>query len=276
MKVIVFSKAFREKSLDELIEMAHANGLEGYDLCVRPGYPINPDNGGTELAAAVKRMGKAGLAIPMVTGNFDLLAPDHPTARPMLAAMDKAGVRLLKLGYFSFDPLKQDYWGEVDRIRGLFDGWQKLSREYNVKVCYHTHSRRCMGLNCAAMMHLVNGFDPRHIGAYIDPAHMVIEGEEFAVGVAMVRKYLSIIGLKDALVTRGEVNGHGGESEQFVPAGKGMVNWSAVFDELARVKYDGPVSVHCEYTDLAEPFEEVSKHDIAFFKAQRDRVKKVG
>ena len=272
MKVIVFSKAFREKSLDELIELAHANGLEGYDLCVRPGYPINPDNAGTELAAAVKRMGKAGLAIPMVTGNFDLLAPDHPTARPILAAMDKAGVRLLKLGYFSFDPLKQDYWAEVDRIRKLLDGWAKLSREYRVKICYHTHSRRCMGLNCAAMMHLLGGFDPQHIGAYIDPAHMVIEGEEFAVGVAMVRKHLSIIGLKDALVRRTEVNGHGAVAEQFVLAGKGMVNWTAVFDELVRVQYDGPVSVHCEYTEIAEPFEDAFRHDVAFFRAQRDRV----
>ncbi|HUU96976.1 MAG TPA: TIM barrel protein, partial [Phycisphaerae bacterium] len=184
MKIIVFSKAFREKTVDELIRLAQSYGLEGFDLCVRPGYPVSPDNAASALPDAVKRLNAAGLAVPMVTGNFDLLEPNHPTAKPILAAMDAAGVRLLKLGYFGFDPRKQDYWQEVDRIRRLLDGWQKLSREHNVKVCSHTHSRRCMGLNCGLLMHLLSGFDPQCIGAYIDPAHMVVEGEEFPVGVA--------------------------------------------------------------------------------------------
>ncbi|HUW30706.1 MAG TPA: sugar phosphate isomerase/epimerase family protein [Planctomycetota bacterium] len=272
MKIIMFSKAFREKTVDELIRLAQSYGMEGFDLCVRPEYPINPDNAASALPDAVKRLNAAELAVPMVTGNFDLLEPSHPTARPILAAMDRAGVRLLKLGYFQFDPRKQDYWQEVDRIRRLLDGWQKLSREHNVKVCYHTHSRRCMGLNCGLLMHLLGGFDPQCIGAYIDPAHMVVEGEEFPVGVAIVLQYLSIIGLKDVLLRRVEVNGHGSVAEQWVPAGEGMVDWTGVFDELARVGFDGPLSVHCEYSDLAEPLESVARRDVAFFKAHRDRV----
>jgi len=272
MKIIVFSKAFREKTVGELIGLAQSYGMEGFDLCVRPGYPINPDNAASALPDAVKGLNAAGLAVPMVTGNFDLLEPGHPTARPILAAMDRAGVRLLKLGYFAFDPRKQGYWQEVDRIRRLLEGWQKLSREHNVRICYHTHSRRCMGLNCGLLMHLLSGFDPQCIGAYIDPAHMVVEGEEFPVGVAIVLQYLSIIGLKDVLLRRVEVNGHGSVAEQWVPAGEGMVDWTGVFDELARVGFDGPLSVHCEYSDLAEPLESVARRDVAFFKAQRDRV----
>lgn len=52
----------------------------------------------------------------MLTGDSKLLFPDD-TAKLILAAMDKADVRLIKLGYFMFDPLKQNYWQEVDRIR---------------------------------------------------------------------------------------------------------------------------------------------------------------
>jgi sugar phosphate isomerase/epimerase len=229
MKLILFSKFFKDKSIEELINLAHDFNFDGYDLCVRPDYPVNPDNASEKLPETVKLLNTEGLSIPMVTGNFDLLYPDHPTAEPILAAMDKADVRLLKLGYYFFDPEKQDYWPEVDKIRKGFEGWQTLGRKYSVKICYHTHSNRCMGLNCASLAHLVNGFDPRYIGAYLDPGHMVIEGEEFSVGVAMVKKYLSITAVKDVMLTRKDAGSHGRVVAKFVPAGEGMVDWTAVF-----------------------------------------------
>lgn len=267
MKLVVFSKMFKERSIEDLIALAHQVGFDGYDLCVRPGYAVNPDNASEELPRAVRQMEQAGLSIPMVTGNFDLLLPDHPTAEPILAAMDKAGVRLLKLGYFHFDPNTQDYWQEVGRIRTAFEGWQTLARRYNVKVCYHTHSHRCMGLNAAALAHLIQGFDPNLIGAYLDPGHMRAEGEEFPVGVAMVRSYLSIIGLKDFMLTRVESNGHGKAVAKVVPAGEGMVDWTAVFDTLRQIGFSGPLSVHCEY-EVASPQQFLEKlgEEVHFFK----------
>lgn len=271
MKLIVFSKFFKEKTIDELIALAQQYGFEGYDLCVRPGYPINPDNAAEKLVDAVKQMGAAGLSIPMITGNFDLLTPDHPTAEPILAAMDKADVRLIKLGYFSFDPHKQDYWHEVGLIRKAFEGWQRLGQKYNVKICYHTHSHRCMGLNCASLAHLIIGMDPKHIGAYIDPGHMTVEGEEFPVGVSMIRQYLSIVALKDVLLSREDGHGHGRAAAKWVPAGEGMVNWSGVFAELRRVHYSGPLSIHCEYEVPPDQFLDAFGREVQFFKQLRDQ-----
>jgi hypothetical protein len=46
---------------------------------------------------------------------------------------------LVKLGYYLVDP-KVEYWAQIDRTRGLLDGWAKLARRYNVRVLYHTHS----------------------------------------------------------------------------------------------------------------------------------------
>lgn len=105
----------------------------------------------------------------------------------------------------------------------------------------------CLGLNCAALMHLIDGFDPRHIGAYIDPAHMLLNGEPFAFGVGMVRDYLAIVALKDVLVSREPSGDEGKRRAQWVPAGEGCVAWSEVFAELARVGFDGPLSIHAEY-----------------------------
>ena len=89
-KIIVFSKLLRQKSIDELVEMALQVGFDGYDLCIRPGHPVNPENVDRTLVEAARTMRRAGLDIGMVTANFDLLTPDHPTAEPILAAMDAA------------------------------------------------------------------------------------------------------------------------------------------------------------------------------------------
>ena len=44
MRFIMFTKMLQKKSIDELIALAKAWGLDGYDLCVRPEYPVYPDN----------------------------------------------------------------------------------------------------------------------------------------------------------------------------------------------------------------------------------------
>ena len=268
MKLIVFSKLFKDRGVAELIALAHEHDFEGYDLAVRPGYPVNPDNAHEELVATVQAMKQEGLSIPMVTGNFDLLMPDHPTAEPILAAMDLADVRLIKLGYYKFEPTTENYWQRVDEIRKGLEGWQELGRKYGVKICYHTHAGSLLGLNCAALMHLINGFDPQYIGAYIDPAHMAIDGEPVQVGLAMVKNYLSIVSLKDVMLSREEKDGHGTKRVKWVPAGLGLVDWTNVFSELRRVCFDGPASIHCEFQVPEDEFGDTFAREVPFFKQQ--------
>jgi len=266
MKLILFSKMLKDKTPAELVALAQEWGLDGYDLCVRPGYAVSPDNAATELPRVVARFREAGLDIPMVTGNFDLLEPEHPTAEPILKAMDKADVRLLKLGYFRYDPLKHDYMAEVERIRGAFARWERLARRYGVRICYHTHSDKCMGLNAASLAHLLAGFDPALIGAYLDPAHLAIEGEDFATAVGIVRPWLSLVAVKDVLLTRVVKNGHGSLRRDWVLAGEGVVDWTAVFECLCREGYAGPVSVHCEFHVAADQFPAAAQREVAFFR----------
>jgi sugar phosphate isomerase/epimerase len=266
MKLIVFSKMLKEQSVTELIQTAHDLGIDGYDLCIRPGYAINPDNISNELVRTANNFHNEGLSIPMVTGNFDLLTPDHPTAELLLSQMDQANIRLIKLGYYKFDPATQNYMSEVDRIKRIFSSWERLGEKYQVKVCYHVHSDRCMGLNCAALAHLIGECDPRYIGGYIDPGHMVIEGEEFAVGAAMVEKHLSIVGLKDVMLTRQWKQNHGSVRAEFVPAGEGMVDWTEVFRVLQSSSFDGPLSIHCEHEEDPAKMVDALRKEVAFFR----------
>jgi sugar phosphate isomerase/epimerase len=266
MKLIMFSKMLKEKSPAELVALAKEWGLDGYDLCVRPGYAVNPDNAAAELPRVAALFRGAGLDIPMVTGNFDLLEPEHPTAEPILKAMGKAEVRLLKLGYFRYDPLQHDYMAEIERIRTIFGRWERLARRHGVRICYHTHSDKCMGLNGAGLAHLLAGFDPTLIGAYVDPAHLAIEGEDVATALGMIRPWLSLVAVKDVLLTRIEKNGHGALKRDWVLAGEGVVDWTGVFACLQRENYGGPVSVHCEFHVPADQFLAATQREIAFFR----------
>jgi sugar phosphate isomerase/epimerase len=265
MRSIMFSKMLKDKTPQQLADLAEEWGLGGYDLCVRPDYAVNPDNASEVLPGVVSDFRARGLDIPMVTGNFDLLEPDHPTAVPLLQAMDKADVRLLKLGYFKFNPGEHDYLAEIRRIREVFERWCPLAEKYGVKICYHTHSNKCMGLNGAALVHLLDGFDPALIGAYMDPAHLLIEGEDFATAIAMIRPWLSLIAVKDVALTRVVKNGHGAMQREWVVAGQGGVDWTDVFQVLNKVGYDGPVSIHCEFKVSEEEFIPSVMREIAFF-----------
>lgn len=272
MKLVTFSKLFKDKTIDELVVWALENRLDGYDLCVREGFPVNPGNVTEALPAAAQTMRDAGLDIPMITGEGGLLEVSDPTAEPIVAAMAEAGVPRLKLGYFRFNPMEMDYWAEVDKARVALEGWQDLAAKYGVTVMYHTHSNRCLGLNCSSLMHLLRGFDPACIGAYIDTGHMVAEGEEFAVGLAMVREHLAAVALKDSIAWRKGENGHGMPERYWGPAGSGLVNWTQVFSELSRIGFDGPLSVHCEFKVEDAKFEQTARQEYAFFRSRLDAV----
>lgn len=266
MKLIVFSKMFKEKSIKELIQIALENQFDGYDLCVRDEYQVNPDNAGSELGKVVEMMRKENLDIPMITSPGDLLFPDKDYVKPLLKAMADNDVKFIKLGYFRIDPETQDYWKEVEKTRQAFSQWEKLAKEYQVKICYHTHSNRCLGLNCAAMLHMIDGFDPECIGAYVDAGHLSKEGAEFAFELAMIKKYLSIIAVKDMSFTREEINGHGKKVFRCVRAGLGIVDWTAVANDLKRIGFNGPVSIHCEFQDAKDDFMAAFKREVKFFR----------
>ncbi len=278
LPVISFNKHFQALTVEQLIEQAHQLGFEGYDLCCRAGYVVNPDNVRAALPKAVDQLQRAGLVVPMLTAAGDLVEPTQPTARPILAAMQEAGIGLLKPGYYTIDNAKDDYWEKVDYVRRQFDGWAKLGEKHGVKICYHTHSHpSLMGLNAAAVMHLVQGFDPRWIGVYLDPGHLIIDGEHPDIAINMVKRYLAVIGLKDM---RKEQNPIGPGYRMIITrAGLGFVDWENFFVNLRRVNFTGPLSIHGEH-DRNYPQNEQGKaeyvaslaHEAALFKRLRDRI----
>jgi sugar phosphate isomerase/epimerase len=271
MKLILFSKMLKDRSIDELGDLAVALGIDGYDLAVRPGHPVNPDNVSQALPRATATLRERGLDIPLITANTDLVDPAAAGVDTLLAAMAEAGVPRVKLGYYKID-LAADYWACVDTCREQLAAWGDKATSHGVQVVYHTHSNRCMGLNAGMLAHLLRGLDPRGVGAYLDTGHLTGEGEEFAVALTMQQEHLSAVSLKDFLLTRQEHNGHGRKQRHVVEAGQGMTDFTAAFECLQAMGYTGPASIHCEF-EVDEPgFAAAVEREAAFFVALRHRV----
>ena len=246
MKLVLNSKFFNLLSPPELGAKALALGYDGIDVCVRPGHPIHPDNVETALPDAVRIWGEMGLVCPMATAPTEFTDPTASGVESMYAGCAEAGVPRLKLGFWRFHD-GDDYWGLVDAARGGLAKFLKYGERYKVQTCYQVHSGQNLGSNCAGLMHLFKDFDPRLVGAYPDLGHMALDGEDYSMGLTMVRDYLSIVGIKDA-VHAPQPGSEPPFVPCFVPVGKGVVNWRRAFATLKELNFDGPLTVHTEYT----------------------------
>jgi len=245
MNIILNSKFFSDLEPSELGKTIQAYGYDGVDLCVRPGHPVNLDNVDRALPEAIDVFKDQDLVCPLATAPVDLNDPSSPEARRLYAACEVAGVEFIKIGYW-YHREPQDYWQVLADARTGLQGFVELSKSHGVKTLYHTHSGRCVGSNCAGLMHLLDDFDPAHVGAYVDFGHLALDGEDIAMGLSMVQSYLAAIGVKDGY--------HAPSPEsvppyrpQFAALGEGSVDWNRSLRILVETGFDGPLAVHTEY-----------------------------
>ena len=258
MKYIMFTKHLEGLDVAGIISALKSVGVEGADLCVRPGYPVNPENVDTQLPAVAKQFAEEGFSIPLVTTPTSFLSPEDPDVQRVYAACGEAGVANLKVGYWHWSKEDGGYWAQVDQIREALDGFQALSAEHGVRTCLHNHSGTSMGLNSSAVMNLVTGFDPQHVGVFADPGHLSIVGEPIDMALDIVKDYLAVVAFKDMMRPPG-----GGT--RVVRMGHGFVDWETALKTLVEMNFDGPVSVHCEYSgESVENVIDLARIDVRF------------
>jgi len=222
------------------------------------------------LPEAVRQIRGAGLAVPLVTAPTTLNASNASYVEDLWAACHDANVLNVKIGYWLFEG--KGYWETVDAARKQLEGFAQLAQRFGIKACLHTHSGSYVGLNASSTMHLAKGFSPSNIGVYLDPGHLAVNGEPLSMAFDMAQEYLTLVGIKDSLVIKGEAGKP--RSSKFLPLGEGFVDWHEMMRILVKRSYDGPLSFHSEYDDWPEVrLIEQTKKDIAFMRAIESEVK---
>lgn len=246
MQWIMFSKMLGTLSVAEAGERIREIGFEGVDLTVRPGGHVLPENALRDLAPAVKTLRSLGLSVPMISTS--VTAADEEHARNVFQAAAECGIHRLKLGYWRYEGFGT-MAAQIEEAKRKLEGLGRLAREYGVIACIHCHSGPFMSADPAVVWVLLRDFDPDHLGAYIDPGHMTVEGgvAGWKMGLDLLAPHIRLMAVKSFAWFREESDGRVGWIHRLVPLREGPVRWSEVFDCLRQIGYDGPVSLHSEY-----------------------------
>ena len=261
MQYVYFTKTLQGLDVKGVAAFCKEIGVDGVDLTVRPGYPVNPDNAATALPEAVKVFRDAGLVLGLVSASTDLTDPDGKTARQVFDACAKAEAPAVKIGYF---PYKRPFDDALKAARERLAGFAKLAEQSKVRVCYHTHSGANIGNNCAGLRMLLQDLDPHHVGAYVDTGHTAVNGGPIRMELDMVRPWLSLLAIKDMLWEKSDKRGW---QYHVVPAGDGIVRWGDVAEGVKECRFNGTISLHGEYEtkDLDER-KALAKRELEFLK----------
>ena len=260
MRYVYFTKMLKDLDVRGLIAFCKDVGLDGVDLAVRPGYPVNPDNVAAALPEVAKAFADAGLMIGLVSTETNLNDAESKAAKSIFAACGLAGVPAIKIGYFPYKPPVDD---ALKSARARLAGFAKLAQTSNVKACCHTHSGNYLGNNAASLRLLLQDLDPHHVGAFLDTGHTAVNGGPFRLEMDLLRPWVSLLAIKDMLWEKDKT----GWKYHVVPAGDGIVKWTDVAPAVKEAKFNGTISLHGEYEtkDFAER-KELAKRELALLK----------
>lgn len=248
MQLVMFSKHLGELSVAEAGKRVKELGFDGLDLTTRPGGHVLPEQVKTALPEAVRTLADQGLQVPMLTTG--IVDAGEPHAEEILATAAELGIRNLKLGYWRYQPFGT-LRAQLDAARKALDGLEALARKHNVRVSPHIHSGNYLTAEATTLYLLLQGRDPHHVGAYLDPGHMTLEGMAggWLQGMDLLQEFISMIAVKSfgLFPQKNDATGETKWADRLVPLKEGTVRWREVFQSLKQLGWDGVVTFHSEY-----------------------------
>lgn len=248
MQFVLFTDNLADLSIRDACVCAKAAGFDGVDLTLRPGGHVLPANAEAGLASARQIADAAGVAIPMI--STAVTDDDSPHAEAVFAAAAHYGARHVKLGYWDYQPFGTAA-AQLDRTREKLRRVITLGRKYHVRPCVHCHSGRLIAAGGPLLYLLLKDFDPQHVGAYVDPMHMSIEGARagWEIGLDLLAPWISLVGVKNYRWLPDKRDSHGQQrfKWEYCPLADGQAPLPEFVAYLQRLKYDGIVSLHSEY-----------------------------
>ncbi len=252
----LFSKHLPDLGWSDLGKAVKDAGFDGVDLTVRAGGHVLPERAAEDLPRAIEAIKAHGLQVPMVT--TELTSAAAPTAKPLLQAAARSGVRYFKTGYWRYTA-SPDVRAQVAAAGEALAGLAALARECGIELGFHNHA----GYIGAALWEIapaMDRIDTRWAGYYFDPRHAVAEGGGGAwkAAVHLVSPRLKMIALKDCVWMKGPK----GWVIEDCPLGQGMVDWGWMGAALRTAQFHGPISVHLEYEIPGATAQERTRHTL--------------
>jgi sugar phosphate isomerase/epimerase len=261
----LFSKHLPELNWADVGRAVTDAGFDGVDLTVRAGGHVLPERAGDDLPKAIEAITAQGVKVPMIT--TELTSAAAPSAKPILQAAARSGVRYFKTGYWRYTA-SPDVRAQVAATAEALAGLAALARDCGIEMGFHNHAAY-IGAAIWDIAPAMDTLDQRWAGYYFDPRHAVAEGGggSWKAATHLVMPRLKMVALKDCLWQKGPK----GWTIENCPLGDGMVDWTWFSTALRNAHFAGPISVHLEYDIPGRSAEErtrrtldAAKRDLAF------------
>lgn len=249
-KVGAFTKSFQDHSIPEVCHIFKKIGLDGLDLTVRKGGHIDPKNVKTELPQAAAAAKAEGVELLFLTTG---ITENNQEAEALLAAAEKIGIDRIKLGYFrykQFGTLAK----QIGMVKKSLARIIKLTKKYHIKPCVHIHSNSLIPSHGTLCYQLLQDFDPKEIGAYVDTLHMVKEGagDGWRQGLDLLAPWVSMCAVKNFSFEQDKNNKRDKQGQMIwhtktVPVADGISPIPKFVMRLKQIGFHGPYSLHSEY-----------------------------
>jgi len=255
IKFSVFTKAWKQLSIDELGRFINSIGIAGIEFPLREGYQVEPKDAEKGLLKLAEQLGGYGLKIYSVASD---------TSEKVFAGCQAAGVPIIRI--IVHTDLKDGFYASMQKTEKEIEKIIPLCEKYGVKVGIQHHYGPGLN-NSMELRQLVGKYDPRHIGAVWDAAHSALAGEEPEQGLEIVWSHLCIVNLKNAfyrLVTGPEAETAGWDY-YFTTGRQGLSSWDRISAYLKEKDFKGTICLFAEYSD-EEHVNKLIADDIAYSK----------
>ena len=249
-KIGIQTWTFKMFTLEEAIEKADSAGIKHLETFW--GQPLNreqADTFGLKLSAA----GKARLKDRLRAKGMSIVAMgviSPRTTEDWIAAFELA--KEFGLSYITSEPQK-DHWDMIDSLAG----------KYGIKIAIHEHARPNRYWHPDSVLAAIKNHP--NIACCADLGHWARSGLDPIDCLKRLEGHVIGVHLKD-IQTFNEVRAAD------VPVGKGVINYQGVFDELARQRFSGMMSIEQEsnwYHSLPD-----IKNTVAFYRSHVERLSK--
>ncbi len=246
MRSVLFTKLFRGRSLAEIATASSDLGFDGIDLLIRPGHQAEPEDPAS-IHEAVRHLEQAGLGVPMATTDLTNLSGGR--AEQVLATCAGAGISLIRLGYWKYDPLR-GYAACFDAARRDLDGLARLAEKHGVRLALQLHGDTIHGSGAQAAA-LLAGHDPTVVGAYPDPGNQTVQDgrEDWRFTFDVLAPWLCCVGVKNGGWFPADLSEAGQRRwrSDWMGVPDGMVPWDEIITHLRETGYQGLLSFHSHY-----------------------------
>jgi L-ribulose-5-phosphate 3-epimerase len=267
LQVRLFSKPLDKYDFDFMCECLEKSGIEGFDLTVRKGGKIEPENVERELPELIEKARKHNLAIDMIV--TDITSASDPYAENVLKTASAEGVKYYRLGWLDYSD-KIEVWETLQNYKSQFKDLSELNRKYSIHGGYQNHAGKYIGAPVWDLHEILKDLPAEYIGSQYDVRHGMVEGADtWILGMRLISKHIKTLAVKD--YTWKNVNGK--PTTITVPLGEGMVRWDQYFQTVKDYNISGPITLHVEYDLLNKEEEKLSlagQQDIIVRKLRKD------